>query len=455
MKLTLKTNKTMAVHITLKSLFNDIAKALQETIGSNALIKADDFPEKIRNLASPMVLDVFATTVRKNASQTANYASNDRIRIRGNDGNDYTLAQWNALFVEANYNKDAMTVQPIGMRFQCSDTDEVYLFDRYTGVTYNPSGETAGTAGKLQHSLYNHNLVVAAGSGTDSTTGKGWTVTADGDNLVLYEENTKCSWTIAKNTGGVYRHRAWNIEDRVHSLWAQTEWMRHRMAIDSNIATDEEDGTMAVVDILNENGQQPAVGEDMYFWLGRTNTGILAKYNINNRHAVSGYSLTQAIADAIYDKQVAMGVNMNDTGVNSETKHVLAPGSKGAEAIAVGGKWMIITPYISRPNATTTAIENNVADSPAVYWAVSKGCALPSDTMLDGMYLNLSLCNAVINYLNQVEGRGFPVIPISDYIWSAVRSSATNCWYVNMSTGIVSYVNSYFRFFVCGASASN
>lgn len=444
----------MATHANLKELFNDLATKIQEVSGSSDKIKADDFPSKVAALADPMVLNTYATTVRKSASSTENYATNNRVRIRGNDGKDYTLAQWNALFVAAGYDKNAMTVEPLGIRVQAYQIDEIYLFDRYTGVTYNPSGETAGSAGRLQHSLYNHNLVTGAGSGTDSTTGKAWSVTASGDGLVLYEANTKQSWTIAKNTGAVNRHIAWNIEDRVHSLWAQTEWMRHRMAIDSGLTTTEADGTMTTVEILNASGSQAAVGEDMYFWIGGANTGILAKYNVNNRHAFAGASLTQAIADAIYAKQKANGVNMNDTGVNSASRPVLAPGSKGAEAIAVDGKWMIITPYISNPNATTATATNNLADSPAVYWAVDKGCSLPSDSLLDAMYNNKALINAIINYLNNVESRGIPTVPANDYIWTAVRSSAAVCWFVDFSSGVVRTAATYTRSFVCGSSAS-
>lgn len=400
------------------------------------------------------VLDEDVTTVQTGPAATANYATNDHIRIRGNDGNDYTLAEWNALFVAAGYDKEAMPVQPVGMRMQLFDTDEVYLFDRYEGVTYSPAGDAVGAAGKLHHSIYNNNLVSAASSGTDFTTDKEWTVTDDGDNFVLYEDNTKQSWTIAKDTYYAIRHQAWNIAERVHSLWAQTEWMRHRMAIDSGLTTSEADGTMAEVAILNASGQQAAVGEDMYFWIGGTDTGILAKYNLNNRHQVGSANLTQAIADAIYARQKANGINMNDTGVDSANKAVLAPGSKGAEAIAVNGKWMIITPFISNPNATTATITNNVADSPAVYWAVHKGCALPSDSLLDAMYLNKDLCFALVNYLNNVEGWGVPAIPTADYIWAAVRVSAAYCWYVNLINGNVNSSSTYNRCFVVGASAS-
>ena len=144
------------------------------------------------------------------------------------------------------------------------------------------------------------------------------------------------------------------------------------MAIDSGITTTKADGTYGEIQILNSSGTQAAVGEDMYFWIKNdsdvlTNTNLLAKYNLNNSHTINSAYLTQAIADAIYARQIANGINMNDTGVNSSTKPILAPGSKGAEVIAVDGKWMIITPYISAPSATTATVINNMADSPAVY----------------------------------------------------------------------------------------
>ena len=442
----------MATHTSFPNLFDDIASRIQSARGIKDKIKADDFPTAIAALADPMVLEVGATTVRTDASNTANYATNDRIRIHGDDGNDYTLAEWNALFAAAGFDKEAMTVEPAGIRVQAYGTDEVYLFDRYTGRTYNPVGDSQGDAGQLQHSLYNHALVTAAGSGTDSTTGKTWTVTEDGDNLILHEANTKQSWTIAKGTGTVNRHQAWNIAERVHSLWAQNEWLRHRMAIDSGLSTTEADGETTNVEILNASGTQAAVGEDMYFWIGGVNTNIPAKYNVNNRHTATA-GLTQAIADAIYARQVANGINMNDTGVNSDSKPVLAPGSKGAEAIAVDGKWFIVTPFISNTSATVATATNNMADSPAVYWAKAKGCALPSDSLLDAMYNNKSLCNAVITYLNTVEGRSLPTIP-TGAIWTAVRYSAYSCWYVLMSAGNVINAYTYLRYNVCGASAS-
>ena len=163
----------------------------------------------------PATLEVQATTVHTSASTTENIASNDNIRILGSDNHKYTIAQWNAMYVAAGYDRTQMTVTPVGISVDAFDhAGESYLFDRYTGITYNPSGETAGAAGKLQHSPYNNNLVTSAASGTDYTTNKGWSVTEDGDNLILAESNTGCSWTVSKGCGYANSHKAYNIADR-------------------------------------------------------------------------------------------------------------------------------------------------------------------------------------------------------------------------------------------------
>ena len=421
----------------------------------------DGYATLVDQINLPATLQVNATTIRKSASSTENYASNDNIRFLGSDGNKYTLAQWNSMFVDAGYGASQMTVEPVGLSVDAFEhSGESYMFDRYTGTTYNPSGETASTEGCLPHSPYNNAMVTTASNGTDYTTGKAWSVTVDGDELILAEANTGCSWRVSKDCGHVKSHKAWNIEDRTHYLWAYTEWLRHRFAISSGITTTEADGIMGEVEIFNASGTQAAVGEDMYFFIRAAsedtwqNTNIKAKYNLNNRHATNSASLTQAITDAIYAKQVANGVNMNDTGVNSSTKSILSKGSKGAEVIAVSGYWYIITPYISNPSDTTATVTNNCADSPAVYWAISKGFSLPSDTLLYAMYLNFTVVSSMRSYLVNVEGRSVSSIPTSNYCWSAVRYSAYNAWYVYLSYGNVNVSNTYGRYFAVGAVAS-
>lgn len=407
----------------------------------------------------PATLPENETTVNTDETHTAVVLSNDNCRIKASNGQKYTIAEWNALFVAAGYDKDNMDVVPIGIALDAFDhAGETYLFDKFDGITYNPVGDGAGTAGNLQLSIYNHIAVTGAASGTDFTTGKNWAVTVDGDELVLSEENTGQTWRISKDTGFANAHKVFNITERTHSMWAQTEWMRHRMAIDSGLTTTLPDGTIGQIEIFNASGEQAAVNEDMYFWVRATqndswvNTNKLAKYNLNNRHDVNSASLTQAIADIIYDRQIANGINMNDTGVNSESRPILAPGSKGAEVIAVNGKWMIITPYISNPSATTATATNNMSDSPAVYWAKSKGYDLPSDTLIDAMYFNLPLCIAMRSYL-VAQGWNIPALPNGN-TWTAGRYSATNSWYVSPSYGLVGATNSYTRYLVVGASAS-
>ena len=446
---------------------NDAKAALKAAINGKLGVpavtaeKIDEYADFVAGIPIPADLPQKVFAAQRTASTTYDVTCNDHVRILGSDGRKYTIEAWNALFVAAGYDKNNMPVTPVGLSVDAiGHSGESYLFDRYTGNIYNVVGDAQHGEGKLQHSAYNNNIISAVGSGTDSVTGKAWTVTADGDEFVLYEANTGQSWRIAKNCGNANQHKAFNIADRTQSLWAQTEWYRHRFAIDSGVTTTAVDGTLGEVGIFNASGAQAAVGEDMYFFVRPTSadawqaTGLKAKYNLNNRHGVSGYSLTQAIADAIYARQIANGVNMNDTGVNSAEKPILSPGSKGAEAIAVGGKWYIITPYISNPNATTGTATNNMSDAPAVYWAKSKGYAMPSDTMLNAMYYNWAIVNSMQSYLNTVEGWGLPAIPTADYIWTAVRSSATGAWYVNLYTGFVYYYASTLRYFVVGASAS-
>lgn len=441
-------------YVDLKNLVNDILKDMSYESGAPFPITEENLLETIENLPMSYKYSMYATTVNTSAQNTQNIISNNHIRILGSDMKEYTLEEWNKLFADAGYDSSIMDITPKGLTFDLPEWKETYLFDRFTDKTYIPTGASEGAEGKLQHSLHNHTLVTSTDSGTDFTTNKDWAVTEEGGKLVLSEENTGQSWVIAKNTGGVKSLSAGNIADRLHSLWAQNEWMRHRMAIDSGLTTVAVDGTMAEVSILNSSGQQAAVGEDMYFWIGGVDTNIKAKYNLNNRHTVNSANFTQAIADAIYDAQVANGVNMNDTGVNSDTKPILAPGSKGAEAIAVNGKWMIITPFINNANATIATATNNFTDSPAVYWAKFKEYLLPSDTLLFTMYLNLSMAQAYISYLNNIEGRSISTIPTTDYIWSGVRYSATSAWYVTLVTGYLSSYNTYNRYFVVGSLAS-
>jgi len=212
---------------------------------------------------------------------------------------------------------------------------------------------------------------------------------------------------------------------------------------------------MGEIAILNASGVQAAVGEDMYFWVKNdsdqwVSTGLLAKYNENNRHYTNSANLTAAIATAIYDRQKANGINMNDTGVNSASKPVLAPGSKGAEVIAVDGVWMIITPFINYPNATTSNALANFADSPACYWAKGKGYALPTDTLLEAVYLNATVVSAIYSYLNTVESRNFGSVA-SNYVWTAFRCSSTAGTGIMPSTGTMIQSSTNYRYLIYGS----
>ena len=108
----------MATHTNIAELFDDIALELQKQKGSSAKIVADTFPTVISQLPVAMKYEVGATTVRYDATHTENIASNDNLRVWGNDGKLYTLAEWNALFVAAGYDKTQMPTSPKGYAFR-------------------------------------------------------------------------------------------------------------------------------------------------------------------------------------------------------------------------------------------------------------------------------------------------------------------------------------------------
>ena len=259
---------------------------------------------------------------------------------------------------------------------------------------------------------------------------------------------------MAKDCGNTNSMLATNFKERTDAMWAQNEWMRHRFAISSGIATDQPDGTMKEVQILNLSGTQPQVGDDMLFYIDGINTNLMAKYNLNNKHNDSADCLTTAIADYIYTQQTANGVNMNDTGVNSAEKPVLVPGAKGAEAIAVNGYWYIITPYVSRPSGNNT-MDYNVCDSPAVYYvhSLQGDLHIIGDRELHPIWVNKSIITGLVNYLRTNEERDsdIPSLP-SGYCWSAVRLSSSYAWYVYLGFGIVASTDTYSRCTVFPAS---
>ena len=472
-----------------------IADKLQSILDSKSAIKSAieakgvenvgdilaDYPDKIAEIktggggytgyeleAQSLFLKVNTTTVTLKDGKTAAVASNDHIKIVDEDLKHYTLKEWNDRSV-ANGFDNSMVAKPIGFSLECNGVRTIVRW-QWTGKYYSPTGAGTAATDTMQHSIYDYNQITAAATGKDATitgeldmgTGKAgthfsddWEVRDNGDTLTLYSGNTKQSWEMTKDCGNVNSMIATNFKERTDAMWAQNEWMRHRFAISSGITTSEPDGTIKEVQILNATGAQPQVGEDMYFYIDGTNTNLLAKYNLNNKHNVSGYYLTQTIADYIYEQQKTNGVNMNDTGVNSAEKQVLVPGAKGAEAIAVNGYWYIVTPYISRPGENT-AMDYNVCDSPAVYYvhSLQGDLYIIGDRELHPIWVNKSIITGLVNYLRTNEERDsdIPSMPSGD-CWSAVRTYYAFAWCVYLGNGDVYYSTTYDRYTVFPASA--
>lgn len=418
--------------------------------------------------AQSLFLKVNTTTVTLKDGKTAAVASNDHIKIVDEDLKHYTLKEWNDRSV-ANGFDNSLVAKPIGFSLECNGVRTIVRW-LLTGKYYSPTGAGTAATDAMQHSIYDYNQITAAATGKDATitgeldmgTGKAgthfsddWEVRDNGDTLILYSGNTKQTWEMAKDCGNINSMLATNFKERTDAMWAQNEWMRHRFAISSGIATDQPDGTMKEVQILNVAGTQPQVGEDMYFYIDGTNTNLLAKYNLNNKHNDPADYLTTAIVDYIYEQQKVNGVNMNDTGVNSAEKPVLVPGAKGAEAIAVNGYWYIVTPYISRPGENTS-MDYNLCDSPAVYYvhSLQGDLYIIGDRELHPIWMNKSIITGLVNYLRTNEKRDsdIPSLP-SGNCWSAVRSNSAGAWYVTLGNGYVNYPGTYSRYAVFPASA--
>ena len=265
-----------------------------------------------------LFLKVNTTTVTLKDGKTAAVASNDHIKIVDEDMKHYTLKEWNDRSV-ANGFDNSMVAKPIGFSLECNGVRTIVRW-QWTGKYYSPTGAGTAATDVMQHSIYDYNQITAAAMGKDATitgeldmgTGKAgthfsddWEVRDNGDTLTLYSGNTKHSWEMAKDCGNINSMTAINFKERTDAMWAQNEWMRHRFAISSGIATDQPDGTMKEVQILNVTGTQPQVGEDMYFYIDGTNTNLLAKYNLNNKHNGPADYLATAIVDYIYEQQKA------------------------------------------------------------------------------------------------------------------------------------------------------
>ena len=471
----------MAIADKLQSILDSKA-AIKSAIESKGVVDVGDvladYPDKIANIPSgasdyelesqSLFLKVNTTTVTLKDGKTAAVASNDHIKIVDEDLKHYTLKEWNDRSV-ANGFDNSLVAKPIGFSLECNGVRTIVRW-QWTGKYYSPTGAGTAATDTMQHSIYDYNQITAAATGKDATitgeldmgTGKAgthfsddWEVRDNGDTLTLYSGNAKQSWEMAKDCGNINSMIATNFKERTDAMWAQNEWVRHRFAISSGIATDQPDGTMKEVQILNVTGTQPQVGEDMYFYIDGTNTNLLAKYNLNNKHDNSSEHLTFSIADYIYEQQKANGINMNDTGVNSIEKPVLVPGAKGAEAIAVNGYWYIITPYVSRPSENNT-MDYNVCDSPAVYYvhSLSGDLYIIGDRELHPIWVNKSIITGLVNYLRTNEERDsdIPSMP-SGGCWSAVRSNSSGAWCASLGSGGVPSTVASSRYAVFPASA--
>lgn len=452
------------------TLQDKINKAIESKAAIKAAIEAKgvsnvgdvlaDYPSKIASIQSGasdyeleskmLILPVNTTIITTKTGGTAAVATNDHIKIVDENMQAYTVKEWNDRSV-ANGFDNSLVAKPIGFRMQANDVDVLFRWP-FVGKTWNCLG-TQSADNMMQHSLNYYDQCTGAGSGTDYTCSQDaslgtntvgshraadWEITDNGDSLTLYCGNTGQSWQMAKDCGNTNFMIAFNYDERCDAMIAQNEWMRHRFAICSGVKTTESDGTITSVEILNSSGTQAAVGEDMYFYVDGVNTSLKAKYNINNRHAASSYYLTDVIAEYIYSKQVENGINMNDTGVNSANKPLLVGGAKGAEAVAVGGFWYIITPYISRPNGTQTNYDYNIMDSPAVYYckAVADGVRLPGEKEMLSLRTNKNIINGLMNYLRTYEGWTDDVPGYNPGLtWSCVRFNSFDAWFVNLDNG--------------------
>ena len=418
-------------------------------------------------------LSVQSKTIQTSATQTANITYNRNCGIVDENNAKWDTLEWHQGWVENNYSPDGLS-KPIGLWMNAFGLELIYLWPiidhhGYSDVTGTILPEPTGTT--FQHFIYNQNAITSAtaadrtvwpanqsGMVEHGTAGKyksdTWRSVINGDGLDMVCDNTMETFTIpSRDVGNSVAFMKDNYEEYMEIYYQQCEFCRALFAICSGIETTQPNGTKNDVEILNSSGQQASVGEDMYFWINGTNTGLKAKYNLNSHPSVSSNSnaalLTQAIADAIYNKQMRNGVNMNDTGVNSESKHVLADGMKGAEAIAVDGYWYIKTPYISNPNISTFNLNNNMADAPAVYVCKKIGVTLPTEKMLYPYWLNKTThITSMVNLLRTIEHLSAeePAV-LSAACWSAVRSSARNPWCVAASNGnVYNLYNSFNRY---------
>ena len=459
----------------LQAILNSKA-AIKTAIEDNGIpvgnVKLSEYAEKIDEISDGLdgFLSVESKTIATSASATTNIVYNKKCGIYDENGKKWDTLEWHQRWVDNGYSAEGLS-KPTGIWMNAFGLEIIYLWPLEVAAGYSDvTGTIAVNTNAFAHFIYNINAITAAtaadrtvwpanqsGMIAHGAAGKYRSATFrtvnNGDGLDMVCLNTGETFTIpSRDVGNANAFMKGNYEDYMWSHYQQCEFFRALFAICSGIATTEADGATATVEILNAIGQQPAVGEDMYFWIGGTNTGLLAKYNLNSSPSTTANSstglLTQAIADAIYAKQKENGVNMNDTGVNSASKPTLLSGMKGAEAIAVDGYWYIKTPFISNPNGTTFNANNNMADAPAIYLCKHKDVTLQTERRLYPYWLNKTThITALVNLLRTTE-RLSAIVPavFSGVLWSAVRCSAGNAWYVGTNVGYVLSVTSYARY---------
>ena len=397
-----------------------------------------------------LILPVRSTAITTKEGKTAAIATNDHIKIVDADLKHYTVKEWNDRSV-ANGFDNALIAPPVGFSLECNGVRTI-LYWPWSGEYYATSGTTSKVPNAMQHSVYEYDQMTGAREGTDyhgtvdeslgthalgSHYAADWSVTVIEDNkLELYCGNTKQRWIMEKGCGNSYAMLVDNYTERLEAMYVQNEWLRHRFAICSGVASSEAEGTITNVEILNSSGVQAQVGEDMFFFVNGKNTGLKAMYNTSNKYSVNNaYYFKPEYAEWLYKQQKTNGVNMNDTGVNSAKRPLLSPGAKGAEAITVDGYWYIITPYISRPGNPSTDYDWNMADSHAVYYIKTlEGKYMAGEKELYPYWTNKSIISGLINYLNSYEKWGVPDVLGSD-VWSCVRLNGFNAWNVVMGYG--------------------
>lgn len=404
-------------------------------------------------------LSVESRTIATSSSATANIVYNKNCGIIDENNILWDTIMWHSRWVKNGYSATGLS-KPIGIWMHAFGMDLYYLWNFVWGGSSDTTG-TSAISKNFSMFLYNQKPITAAtaadrtvwpcnvsGNIGHGTAGKyksaTWRSVNNGDGLDMVCDNTLETFTIPnRNVGNASAFVKDNYEDYMESYYQQCEFCKALFAICSGIETTENSGTTTTVDILNSNGQQAAVNEDMYFWINGTNTGLLAKYNINSIPVSTANStsalLPQATADAIYNKQKANGVNMNDTGVNSTTKPVIPLGGKGAEAIAVDGYWYIKTPYISSPNASSFIRTANVQNAQAPYACKHFGVTMYNDRRLYPYYLNKSThISSIVNLLRTTEGLTADVPDvISESVWSAIRCSEIYGTSISTLSGVI------------------